>query len=115
MRVSPQCAEAGKGLPSVHTYLFMNLNYRSSEYCWCSFVDIPAGPEAASVAASCIFSMATLQIVSLPGSSGFALTERRDPVVWRWAIVGPVGFLLQEGFEETQERAKGAAEEALEL
>ena len=93
----------------------MNLNPRSNEYCWCSFVDIPAGPEAASVAASCIFSMATLQIVSLPGSSGFALTERRDPVVWRWAIVGPVGFLLEEGFEKTQEGAMGAAEEALEL
>lgn len=93
----------------------MNLESRSNEYCWCSFEDFPAGPEAAILAASCIFSMATLQTACVPGSGGFALTERRNPAVWRWAIVGPVGFLLEEGFEVTQDAAKGAAEEALEL
>jgi hypothetical protein len=93
----------------------MNKNSRSTEYTWRLFQDIPAGQESAAVASSCIFSMATLQIASVAGSCGFALTERRAPALWRWAVVGPVGFLVEEGFEETQDAAKGAAEEALEL
>lgn len=93
----------------------MNINPRSTEYSWRLFQDIPAGQESAAMASSCIFSMATLQIASVAGSSGFAITERREPTLWRWAIVGPVGFLVEEGFEATESSAKGAAEEALEL
>jgi hypothetical protein len=80
---------------------------------WRSFENVKPGPEAASVAASCAFSLATLEVASFSDSAGFALTERKQPNVWRWAVVGPVGFLLEEGFEPTQEVAKRAAEDAL--
>jgi hypothetical protein len=82
---------------------------------WRCFENMTPGPEAASVAASCSFSLATLEIASLPDSSGFALTERKQPEIWRWAVIGPVGFLLEEGFEATQAEAKLAAAEALHL
>jgi hypothetical protein len=82
---------------------------------WRCFENISPGPEAASVAASCSFSLSTLQVACLPHVGGFALTERKQPEIWRWAIIGPVGYLLEEGFEPTQEAAKHAAAEALHL
>jgi len=51
----------------------------------------------------------------MPDSAGFALTERKQPEVWRWAVIGPVGYLLEEGFEPTQADAKHAAAVALHL
>jgi hypothetical protein len=82
---------------------------------WRCFENITPGPEAASVAASCSFSLATLEVTSMPDSAGFALTERKQPEIWRWAVIGPVGYLLEEGFEPTQADAKRAAAEALHL
>jgi hypothetical protein len=91
------------------------MNTHSPIPTWRCFENLTPGPEAASVAASCSFSLATLEMASMPDSSGFALTERKQPEVWRWAVVGPVGFLLEEGFEPTQADAKRAAGEALRL
>jgi hypothetical protein len=82
---------------------------------WRCFENITPGAEAASVAASCAFSLATLEVTSIPDSAGFALTERKQPEIWRWAVIGPVGYLLEEGFEPTQADAKRAAAEALQL
>jgi hypothetical protein len=82
---------------------------------WRPFENVPSGPEAASVAASCAFSMATLEVASLHDASGFALTERRQPEVWRWAVIGKDGTILEEGCEHTQAEAKRSAEEALNL
>ena len=82
---------------------------------WRCFENICPGPEAASAAASCSFSLSTLEVASLPDSAGYALTERKQPEIWRWAVIGPVGYLLEEGFEPTQAAAKRAAAEALHL
>jgi hypothetical protein len=89
------------------------MNTQSLIPTWRCFENISPGPEAASVAASCSFSLATLEVASIEDSGGFALTERKQPEVWRWALIGPVGFLLEEGFEPTQADAKRAAAEAL--
>ena len=43
------------------------------------------------------------------------MTERKQPQIWRWAIIGECGCLLEEGFEGTQEDAKVAASHALQL
>lgn len=81
---------------------------------WRCFENIASGPEAASAAASCAFSLATLEVASLPDAIGFALTERKQPEIWRWAVIGDAGYVFEEGFEPTQEGAKEAAAEALE-
>jgi hypothetical protein len=39
--------------------------------------------------------------------------ERKQPEIWRWAVIGDGGFLLEEGFEPTQEEAKRAGAHAL--
>jgi hypothetical protein len=91
------------------------MNNNSPTPTWRCFENISPGQEAASVAASCSFSLSTLEVASLPDSAGFALTERKQPEIWRWAVIGPVGYLLEEGFEPTQEAAKNAASEALRL
>ncbi len=80
---------------------------------WRCFENISCGAEAASAAASCAFSLGTLQVASLPEQGSFALTERKQPEIWRWALIGGGGFLLEEGFEPSQEEAKRAAAEAL--
>jgi hypothetical protein len=91
------------------------MNTDSPTPTWRCFENISPGHEAASVAASCSFSLSTLEVASLPDSAGFALTERKQPEIWRWAVIGPVGYLLEEGFEPSQEAAKRAAAEALHL
>jgi hypothetical protein len=80
---------------------------------WRSFENIVCGAEAASAAASCAFSLGTLQVASIPEFGSFAVTERKQPEIWRWAVIGEGGFLLEEGFESTQDEAKRAAGEAL--
>jgi hypothetical protein len=91
------------------------MNTESPTPTWRCFENISPGQEAASVAASCSFSLSTLEVASMPDAAGFALTERKQPEIWRWAVIGPVGYLLEEGFEPTQEAAKRAAAEALHL
>ncbi len=54
-------------------------------------------------------------MVSLHDCSGFAITERKQPEVWRWAVIGKDGSILEEGCEPTQAEAKRAAAEALNL
>lgn len=80
---------------------------------WCSFENLPTGPKAVSVAASCAFSLSTLEIAFTPDSLSFAVTERKQPEIWRWAIVGDGGRILEEGFEANRDDAKCAAAAAL--
>jgi hypothetical protein len=82
---------------------------------WRTFDEFPSGPEAASVAASCSFSLATLEVAVLHDCSGFAIIERKQAGVWRWAVAGKDGSLLEEGCEATQAEAKRAAAEVLNL
>jgi hypothetical protein len=91
------------------------MNPLSTTHGWRCFENLSSGPEAASLAASCVFSLATLEASSIPDSGGFALTERKEPKVWRWAVIGPVGILVEEGYEATQDGAKSAAEKAVQL
>jgi hypothetical protein len=91
------------------------MNLPSTAPGWRCFENISSGPEAASLAASCVFSLATLEASLICDSGGFALTERKEPHVWRWAVIGPVGLLVEEGFETTQDGAKCAAEKAVQL
>jgi hypothetical protein len=84
-------------------------------FTWRPFDEVPSGAEAALIAASCSFSLATLEMASLHDCSGFAITERKQPEVWRWAVIGKDGSILEEGCEGTQADAKRAAAEALNL
>jgi hypothetical protein len=79
---------------------------------WRCFENITPGPEAASAASSCAFSLSTLEVATLPEFPNFALTERKQPEIWRWAIIGAKGFVLEEGFEPSQLEAKDAASAA---
>jgi hypothetical protein len=80
---------------------------------WCTFENVPSGPRAVSAAASCAFSLSTLEIAFAPDFANFAVTERKQPEIWRWAIIGDGGRILEEGFEASQEDAKAAASNAL--
>jgi hypothetical protein len=91
----------------------MNPSLASLAPQWRCFENLMCGAEAASVARSCAFSLGTLQVASSPDSPSFAVTERKQPEIWRWAVIGDGGFLLEEGFEATQDEAKRAAAEAL--
>lgn len=81
---------------------------------WRSFQDIPNDAEASCVSSSCLYSLATLEVACDPAVSSFALTERRQPDIWRWAIVSSDAKLVDEGWESTQAVAKRAAVAALE-
>jgi hypothetical protein len=91
------------------------MNSTTQDFAWRPFDEVPSGAEAALIAASCSFSLATLEMASLHDCSGFAITERKQPEVWRWAVIGKDGSLLEEGCEATQADAKRAAAEALNL
>jgi hypothetical protein len=95
--------------------LVNEMNSSSMPPGWRCFENITSGAEAASLAASCVFSLATLEASQIPDCGGFALTERKEPQVWRWAVIGPVGILVEEGYEATQDGAKSAAEKAVQL
>ncbi|HEY4989703.1 MAG TPA: hypothetical protein VII09_07850 [Opitutaceae bacterium] len=91
------------------------MNIPSPTPAWRRFENITPGPEAASAAASCSFSLSTLEIATVPEFPNFALTERKHPEVWRWAIIGQQGFVLEEGLEATQQGAKDAASAAFDI
>jgi hypothetical protein len=80
---------------------------------WRAFENIASNSEAACAAACCAFSLSTLEVASLLDAPSFALTERKQPEVWRWAIIGSGGIILEEGCEPTQHDAKVSASEAL--
>jgi hypothetical protein len=82
---------------------------------WCTFENVPTGPRAVSAAASCAYSLSTLEVAFVNDSASFAVTERKQPEIWRWAIVGDGGRLLEEGFEGNRDDAKAAAAAALHL
>jgi hypothetical protein len=89
------------------------MNTLSIAPAWCTFENIPTGPKAVSAAASCAFSLSTLEVAFALDSSSFAVTERKQPEIWRWAIIGDGGRLLEEGFEASRDDAKNAASAAL--
>jgi hypothetical protein len=81
---------------------------------WRAFENITSGAEGACAAEACAFSLSTLEVAWCPQGAGFAVTERKEQNIWRWAVVGDGGVLVDEGFEATQLQAKNAAAEALE-
>jgi hypothetical protein len=60
-----------------------------------------------------MFSLSTLEVACNPAFPGFALTERKQPDTWRWAIISAEGSILEEGLERTETDAKRTAVEAL--
>jgi hypothetical protein len=92
--------------PTTSTYMTLN---------WRAFENISSNSEAASAAACCAFSLSTLEVASARDEASFALTERKQPEVWRWAVIGPGGIILEEGCEPSQHDAKMSASEALSL
>lgn len=80
---------------------------------WCPFGIIPSAAEAAMVSESCLYSLATLEVVCRAGSSSFAVTECEHTDVWRWAIINTAGRVLSDGHAATQIGAKTDAESAL--
>jgi len=80
---------------------------------WRSFREIPAAAEAACASSSSRYSLDTLEIACDYGSASFALTERKETDLWRWAIVSPDGWVVDEGLEPTQAYAQRAAEAAM--
>ncbi|WP_157772440.1 hypothetical protein [Lacunisphaera limnophila] len=77
---------------------------------WCSFRQIESAPVAAMVAERCLFSLDTLAYARFHPGATFALTEHEDDAIWRWAIVGAEGNVVNEGRESTQAAAQYAAE-----
>ncbi len=76
---------------------------------WCSFPDISANAEAAFASSSSLFSLTTLEVTHDPGFPGFALTEKRQHDMWRWALVSAEGPVVDEGWEPTESDAKRSA------
>ena len=56
-----------------------------------------------------MFSLNTLEVTCDPGYCGFALTERRQHDMWRWALVSAEGPVIDEGWEITETDAKRSA------
>ena len=83
---------------------------------WRSFLTLDSSCEATSASVCCNFSFATLEVACChPGRTSFALTERKQADVWRWAICSPDGTVLHTGCEATQTGAKRVAEKTLQL
>jgi hypothetical protein len=100
----------------ISTTLLVNTsNSRYMALEWRAFEDISSNSKAATAAACCAFSLSTLEVASLSNSPSFALTERKQPEAWRWAIIGLGGLVLEEGCEGSQSEAKNSAAEAFSL
>jgi hypothetical protein len=89
------------------------MNSLSAAPTWCAFENVPTGPKAVFASTACAFSLSTLEVAFTPDSTSFAVTERKQPEIWRWAIIGDGGRLLEEGFESCRDDAKSAAAAAL--
>lgn len=89
------------------------IHLSSSSPIWRSYANISAGAEAALAKSSSGFSLSTLEIANFPNVAGFALTERMQPDLWRWATVSVEGPIFDEGSAPTQDDAKIAAVSAL--
>jgi hypothetical protein len=90
-----------------------SITLSSSSPGWRSYCDISANAEADLARSSSGFSLSTLEIATCPGVTGFALTERIQPDLWRWATVSVEGPILDEGSKATQAEAKRSAVAAL--
>ena len=83
---------------------------------WRSFRTLSSNSEAASASACCSYSLATLEIACChPGAASFAVTERSEADVWRWAICNIEGLITHDGCESSQRSAKRTAEDMLRL
>jgi hypothetical protein len=91
------------------------MNATSSELTWSRFENITPGPRAAYASSACVFSLCTLEIAPIADAAVFALVERKQPEIWRWAIIGANGGLLEEGFEANQAEAKRVVADAVHL
>jgi hypothetical protein len=80
---------------------------------WRSYCDISSNAEADLARSSSGFCLSTLEVVTCPGVTGFALIEQIRPDLWRWATVSLEGPILDEGTKATQAEAKSSAVEAL--
>jgi hypothetical protein len=89
------------------------VTYSPSSPIWRAYRDISANAEADLARSSSGFSLSTLEIVSFPGVTGFALVEKMRHDLWRWATVSIEGPILEEGSNATQEEARRSAVEAL--
>lgn len=76
---------------------------------WRSFQNIHSDSEAAFASSSSMFSLTSLEVTCDPGYCGFALTERRENGLWRWALVSAEGPVVNEGWELTETDAKRSA------
>ncbi len=76
---------------------------------WCSFRNLSSDSEAAFASSSSLFSLSTLEVTCDPGYCGFALTERRQHDMWRWALISAAGPVENEGWEPTETDAKRSA------
>jgi hypothetical protein len=76
---------------------------------WCSFLKIHSNVEAAFASSSSSFSLATLEVTHDSGFDGFALTERKQNDMWRWALISAEGQIVDEGWEPTELDAKRSA------
>jgi hypothetical protein len=90
-----------------------SIHLSSSSPIWRSYANISAGAEASLAKSSSGFSLSSLEVTNFPGVAGFALTERMQPDLWRWATVSVEGPIFDEGTAPTQDDAKIAAVGAL--
>ena len=81
---------------------------------WRSIRDLPLQSEIFRSAASHSLSIDTLEVAWNPGVPNIAITERKQPDLWRWAVVSGEDFVIDEGSEDTQSEAKGVAVSSLE-
>jgi hypothetical protein len=88
---------------------------QESSTAWHELQDLSEKPGLSRVAAACLFSLATLRVVLHPAGVCFALTERQQPGVWRWAVVGAHGHVVYEGWQPAEALARHEAEHALAL
>ena len=83
---------------------------------WRSFRTLTSNSEAASASACCNYSLATLEVACChPGEASFAVSERSQTDVWRWAICNTEGLITHDGCESSQASAKRVAEDMLRL
>lgn len=82
-------------------------------FTWQPFHLLPSDAEAAFAAHFCLFSLASLEVMSDSASGAAALVEQEHPDAWRWILVGPDDFIIDGGTEPCQAQARQAAEAAL--
>jgi hypothetical protein len=76
---------------------------------WRPYYEIRSNTEAVMASSASSFSLSTLEIAGNPDMAGFALTERKQVDLWRWATVSVEGPVVDEGWETTQSEAKRSA------